>query len=216
MKISASFLGIKENLKENIELLTNLDIDYLHLDVMDGDFVNNKTLPFEEIKQIISYNKPLDIHLMVSDAVKYIETYKLLNPKYITIHYELNNDPNFNLSNVIKKIKNYGIKVGISIKPQTSVDKLLPFLNEIDLVLVMSVEPGQGGQKFLPSSIWKIAQLAELKENKDYNYQISVDGGINEKTINQIKEADIAVIGSAITNGNYQKNIENIIDIINE
>ena len=202
MKISASFLSIKDNLKENIDILTKCDIDYLHLDIMDGIFVKNKTFDISKIKDLISYNKPLDIHLMVRDVYKYIDEYKELNPEFITFHYEVNLD----IMDVINYIKKYNIKVGLSIKPNTKVDEIIPYLPYLDLVLVMSVEPGEGGQKFIVDSIDKIKKLKELKGD----YLIEVDGGINDNTINLVKDVDIAVIGSYITSGNYEEKIKSI------
>lgn len=202
MKISASFLSIKDNLKENISRLTKTDIDYLHLDIMDGSFVLNKTWDIEQIKGIINYNKPLDIHLMVDDVYKYIDQFQVLNPIYITFHYEINYD----IMKVIEYIRQYGIKVGLSIKPETDVEKILPYLPYVDLVLVMSVDPGAGGQTFIASTIDKIKKLKEIKGD----FLIEVDGGINGDTINLIKDVDVIVVGSYITNGNYEERIKNI------
>ena len=202
MKISASFLSIKDNLKENISRLTKTDIDYLHLDIMDGSFVLNKTWDIEQIKGIINYNKPLDIHLMVDDVYKYIDQFQVLNPIYITFHYEINYD----IMKVIEYIRQYGIKVGLSIKPETDVEKILPYLPYVDLVLVMSVDPGAGGQTFIASTIDKIKKLKEIKGD----FLIEVDGGINGDTIKLIKDVDVIVVGSYITNGNYEERIKNI------
>ena len=202
MKISASFLSIKDNLKENIDLLTKCDIDYLHLDIMDGIFVKNKTWDISEIKNLINYNKPLDVHLMVSDVYKYVDEYKDLNPEFITFHYEVDLD----IMDIINYIKKYNIKVGLSIKPNTKVDEIIPYLPYLDLILVMSVEPGEGGQKFIINSVDKIKKLKELKGN----YLIEVDGGINDSTISLVKDVDIAVIGSYITSGNYEEKIKSI------
>ncbi len=202
MKISASFLSIKDNLKENIDLLTKCDIDYLHLDIMDGIFVKNKTWDISEIKNLINYNKPLDVHLMVSDVYKYVDEYKDLNPEFITFHYEVDLD----IMDIISYIKKYNIKVGLSIKPNTKVDEIIPYLPYLDLILVMSVEPGEGGQKFIIDSVDKIKKLKELKGD----YLIEVDGGINDSTISLVKDVDIAVIGSYITSGNYEEKIKSI------
>ena len=202
MKISASFLSIKDNLKENIDLLTKCDIDYLHLDIMDGIFVKNKTWDISEIKNLINYNKPLDVHLMVSDVYKYVDEYKDLNPEFITFHYEVDLD----IMDIINYIKKYNIKVGLSIKPNTKVDEIIPYLPYLDLILVMSVEPGEGGQKFIINSVDKIKKLKELKGD----YLIEVDGGINDSTISLVKDVDIVVIGSYITSGNYEEKIKNI------
>lgn len=202
MKISASFLSIKDNLKENIDRLTQTDIDYLHLDIMDGNFVENKTWDIEQIKGIINYNKPLDIHLMVDDVYKYIDQFQVLKPIYITFHYEINYD----IMKVIEYIKQYGIKVGLSIKPETDVEQILPYLPYIDLILVMSVDPGSGGQTFISNTTDKIEKLRAI----DGNFLIEVDGGINIDTIDLVKNVDIIVVGSYITNGDYEERIKNI------
>ena len=206
MKIAASYLSIKDNLKENIDKLANCDIDYLHLDIMDGKFVENKTLEFEELKKVISNKKPLDVHLMVEDVKSYIDLYKALNPYFITFHYEINYD----IMSLVMYLKENNIKVGLSINPDTLVESIIPYLPFIDMVLVMSVIPGKGGQKFIDESIQKINKLIELRDNYDYNYLIEVDGGINNETIDLVKNVDIAVIGSYITNGDYEQQIKNI------
>lgn len=203
--ISASFLSIKENLKENIKRLDNTNIDYLHLDIMDGLFVPNKTWDVNEIKELLNgVRKPLDVHLMVNDISKYIDDYKALDPEYITFHYEATSAP----LEVIKKIKKTGSKVGISLKPDTKIEVLEPYLDLLDLVLVMSVEPGMGGQTFLNSSIYKVDYLKEQKLKNNYQYMISIDGGINEETISLVN-CDIYVVGSAITK---QDNYEEVIN----
>lgn len=203
--ISASFLSIKENLKENIKRLDNTNIDYLHLDIMDGLFVLNKTWDINEMKELLNgVRKPLDVHLMVDDISKYIDEYASLDPEYITFHYEATSDP----LEVIKKIKKTGSKVGISLKPDTKIEVLEPYLDLLDLVLVMSVEPGMGGQTFLNSSIYKVDYLKEQKLKNNYQYMISIDGGINEETISLVN-CDIYVVGSAITK---QNNYEEVIN----
>lgn len=195
MKISASFLTI-DNI-DNVNKLVNCDIDYLHLDIMDGIFVDNKSEVLE-----VPHIKPLDIHLMVSDVYKYIDKYKTLNPLYITFHYETGVD----ILSVINYIKKFNIKVGLSIKPSTKVEEIIPYLPYLDLVLVMSVEPGKGGQSFIMNSVDKIKKLKELKGD----YVIEVDGGINDSTIKYVNNADIVVVGSYITSGNYEERIKNL------
>ena len=202
MKISASFLSIKDNLKENINYLTKCDIDYLHLDIMDGIFVKNKTWDILEIKNLINYNKPLDVHLMVSDVYKYIDEYQELKPEFITFHYEVDLD----IMEVINYIKKYNIKVGLAIKPNTKINEIIPYLPFIDLILVMSVEPGEGGQQFIIDSINKIKELKELKGD----FLIEIDGGINIDTVSLVSDVDIAVVGSYITSGNYEEKIKSI------
>lgn len=205
--ISASFLAIKNNIKENINKLDKTSIDMLHVDIMDGLFVNNKTWNIKEITDLLeNTKKPKDIHLMVKDVKKYVDDFKILNPYIITFHYEAIN----NTIDMINYIKSLNIKVGLSIKPNTNIDLIKPYLEYLDLVLIMSVEPGMGGQKFIESSVDKINALYEIRENNNYHYLIEVDGGINNITSKLCNKADILVIGSYITNGDYQIQIDNI------
>ena len=149
MKISASFLDIKEPKCEELTKLDMLDVDYIHLDVMDGIFVENKTYTYEEFYDIIKYTtKPKDVHLMVSDVKKYIDEFSKLKPDYITFHFEAVSE----VSSVINYIKDLNIKVGMSIKPSTEVSEIIDYLDYLDLILVMSVEPGRGGQTFIEDS----------------------------------------------------------------
>ncbi len=209
MKISASFLSIKDNLKENILVLDQSNIDYLHLDIMDGKFVSNKTWDIETIKKLLTgTNRPKDVHLMVSDVKTYIDDFSTLNPDYITIHFEAVDD----IEEMINYIKSKHIKVGLSIKPNTDIVSIIPYLSLIDLVLIMSVEPGKGGQDFIESASSKINILKELRdENNYYHYVIEVDGGINDETINLCRNADIIVVGSYITKSdNYNEQINKL------
>lgn len=205
--LSVSILGIKENINENLKKLDNLNIDYLHIDIMDGEFVPNKTWKFEEIKNNLNGLKTkTDVHLMVKNVKKYIDQYIKLNPEIITFHYEAYDNP----LELIKYIQKHNIKAGISIKPNTEVEKLKEILEYVDLVLVMSVEPGAGGQSYIDNSTNKINNLKEIREKNNYNYLIEVDGGINDNTKKQAKNADILVVGSFITNGNYEEQIKKI------
>ena len=207
MKIAASFLDIKENIVEEVTKLSNENVDYMHLDVMDGIFVENKTYTFEQFYDIVKFiTKPKDVHLMVSDVKKYIDEFANLNPEFITFHFEAVSE----VSSVINYIHEKGIKVGISIKPSADISEIVDYLNYIDLVLVMSVEPGRGGQTFIDSSVKKIEQLYNLRENENYNYLIEVDGGINDQTIKLCEKADICVVGSFITKQNYREAIEKL------
>lgn len=207
MKIAASFLDIKHPIVEEVTKLSNLDIDYLHLDVMDGIFVENKTYTYEEFYNITRFtNKPKDVHLMVSDVKKYIDEFSRLNPEFITFHYEAASE----ISSVINYIHKRGIKVGISIKPSTDVSEIVDYLDYVDLVLVMSVEPGKGGQSFIEDSTKKIEQLYNLRERQNYKYVIEVDGGINDRTIKLCEKSDIAVVGSYITKQDYEEAIERL------
>lgn len=202
MKIAVSVLNIKDDISK-IGQVENSSADYIHLDIMDGKFVSNK-IDMDSI-----YNKVLDVHFMVYDVKEYIDKYKHMNPEYITFHYEAVN----NHIEIIDYIKSLGIKVGLSISPETSVDEIIPYLKYVDLVLVMSVVPGKGGQTFIPNSIDKINYLYDLREKNSYNYKIEVDGGINKDTLKLVNKVDIAVIGSYITNSlNCEEVIKEIKD----
>lgn len=210
MKVSVSILSVKDDIKECVRNLDKTDVDYIHLDIMDGKFVCNKTWDIEEIKNIISNtNKPLDVHLMVEDLDKYINDYVKLQPKYITFHLEATED----VSKYISILKQNNINVGLSIKPNTDVSSIEPWLPFVDLVLVMSVEPGMGGQKFMDNSLEKIRKLKDIKIINNYKYVTQVDGGINNETVSSVRDAgvDIVVSGSYIINDkNYQYNIDNL------
>ena len=197
-KISASLLSCRDNLESITKEYNNLDIDLIHMDIMDGKFVPFNSFTSNEIDLIVhTTNKPLDVHLMVENPLEYIEFYANLNTEFITIHYEIKN-----YLEIIKKIKGLGIKAGISIKPSTNVEEVYELLPIIDLVLIMSVEPGQGGQKFMPNAVEKINKLNKKIKNLNLNVLISVDGGINNNSAIECKEngVDILVIGSALLN----------------
>ena len=207
MKIAASFLDIKGPIVDEVTKLSNLDIDYLHLDVMDGIFVENKTFTYEEFYNITRFStKPKDVHLMVSDVRRYIDEFSNLKPEFITFHFEAVSE----VSSVINYIHEKGIKVGLSIKPSTDISEIVDYLDYLDLILVMSVEPGRGGQSFIEDSMKKIDTLYNLREKQNYKYLIEVDGGINNETIKLCENADIVVVGSYITKQNYEEAIRNL------
>lgn len=207
--LAVSILGVGE--KNKIDILNKTNIDYIHLDVMDGKFVPNTTKNISEFKELLTNNKkPLDIHLMVEDVISYIDDYKLFKPNYITFHLEAVTNP----VRIIEHIKKYNIKVGIAIKPNTSIEKIRPYLNLIDLVLVMSVEPGFGGQKFLESTTERVNILKSIKEEYKYDYLIEVDGGVNNETCKLVTNANMLVVGSYITNtDDYQRQINRILNV---
>lgn len=207
--ISASFLTSKD-IPKTLTELNDTDVDFIHVDVMDGKYVENKSLPFKEMKHIYKFtDKRLDVHLMVESPSKYIKDYASLNTEYISIHLDTLEDTISNL----KLIKSYGIKSGIVLNPDDKVSELIPYLPYIDLILVMGVIPGKGGQKFIESTSDKLKELNVLKkEYKEFAFKISVDGGVTDivaKRINNL--VDIMVSGAYITNSNdYQKQINSL------
>ena len=200
MKVSVSFIKNKYNdEKKTIEEINYTSADYIHVDIMDGKFVENKNYDIKDISLFLRENvKPLDVHLMCCDLEKYIVEYADLMPEFITFHLEATDKVN----EMIDMIHSYGIKCGISIKPNTSVKELLPYLDKIELVLIMSVEPGKGGQKFMPIALDKIKYLKDIKDKHNFHYLIEVDGGINVNTAKLVKDAgcDVIVVGTYLMN----------------
>ena len=210
MRLSVSILSAYNRI-ECIKKLNNTNIDYFHIDIMDGKFVDNKELPINEVNKLSKYmEKPLDIHLMVERPLDYINNLNNENIRNITIHEEINGDK----IKIINRIKEKGYKAGLSIKPNTDISKLIPYLDYIDIILIMSVEPGLGGQKFIPETVEKIDNLNKLLNNYNKNIEIEVDGGINNQTIKLLKnKINISVVGSYITiSDNYQDKINNLFE----
>ena len=207
MKVSASFLSSK-NPAEDLRKLDNTDVDYIHVDIMDGKFVPNKTMPFSEMKNIYKYTtKRLDVHLMVEDPKKYIPLYAELNTEYITFHVEIDED----IMECLELIKKYSIKAGLSIKPNTKVSELVPYLPYIDMILIMSVEPGAGGQSFIEDSENRIKEIRGLIDSYSVPAIINIDGGINGETVSKCKNCDMVTAGSYIVNSNdFQEKISSL------
>lgn len=203
MKVSTSVLSIYDNVENCIDKLNQSTSDYLHLDVMDGKFVSQNTVNIMD--EVLKYNKlPLDIHLMVEEVPVFINKYQDYKPVFITFHIETKIEH----MKLIKDLKEKGIKVGLSINPDTDINLLNSYLDELDLILVMSVTPGAGGQSFNEMALEKINYLYEQREKNNYHYLIEVDGGINENTIKFVQKADIVVSGSYITSGVYEERIQ--------
>ena len=192
MQIAPSILSSDfARLAEEIESIKNCDM--VHIDVMDGHFVPNLTFGAPVVKCIRKYTELFfDCHLMISNPLKYAKDFADAGADLITFHYESDNNP----KEVIDEIKRLGCKVGISVKPKTEIEKIYEYLDDVDLVLIMSVEPGFGGQSFMPEVLDKVVKLKKLNKK----FVIEIDGGIDDKTIYLAKEAgvDICVAGSYI------------------
>lgn len=198
MKLSISLLSIKNRL-EFIKKINDYDIDYIHIDVMDNTFTNNVAYSIEEINEINKIsNKKLDIHLMVNDPIKYINSFNNMNIEYIIFHVEIDKD----INNLINTVHGMGYKCGLAINPNTNIDALEQYINNIDLILVMSVMPGYGGQLFINSIYNKLESLRD----KYKNITISVDGGINQDNIYKLSSlVDMVVIGSYLSTETKEK-----------
>ncbi len=213
IQISPSILSADfSQLGKEIKKLEEGGADLIHVDVMDGHFVPNLTIGPPVIKALRNYtNLPFDVHLMISPVHKYIKNFAEAGSDIITIHPEATE----NLNQSIYLIKELKKKVGVSLNPNTKINIIETELNNIDLVLVMSVFPGFGGQKFIPETINKIKELKEIKEKKNYTFDIEVDGGINFSNSKDVIKAGANILVSGTTifkenNGDIKKNIEKL------
>ena len=214
LEVSVSILNVKND--NAIQTLYNLEtsgINYFHIDVMDGKFVKNDTtnkmLEFSEYLNQIS-NLPLDVHLMVEDVESYIKSFAIFEPNIITFHLEAAKSKE-EVIRWIKLLNENNIKVGISIKPNTKIEEIYEYLPFVHLVLVMTVEPGEGGQKLLPETIEKIKELKKYIDENSLEVDIEADGGINPQNAKNVREAgaNILVAGSAIINAENYKEVVN-------
>ena len=214
--VSVSILSVeKENATHTFYNLETARPEYFHIDVMDGKFVKNNNLELmKDYATTISHisNIPLDVHLMVENVEEIMDEYMDLLPDRITFHIEAISDSE-RIFNIIDELKSNGIKIGIAIKPNTKIDEIKPYLNYIHQVLVMTVEPGKGGQKLIPETLEKIKELRNFVDDNGIDIDIEADGGINKETAEDVRNAgtDVLVSGAFIINSENQREAVEII-----
>ena len=203
-----------KELGQAIKTIEENGAEYLHYDVMDGIFVPSISFGMPVLASIRSCTKQvMDVHLMITEPIRYIKEFKEAGADLITIHLEACED----VAATIRAIREAGLKVGLSIKPATEAEAIRPYLDQIDMILVMSVEPGFGGQKFIPESLDKIRALRAMVDEAGVNVDIEVDGGIYQANVKEVLDAgaNIIVSGSGVFKGNIAKNTREFMEILN-
>lgn len=202
-------------LGEQIKTTEKMGAEYLHFDVMDGIFVPSISFGMPVLASIQGVaDQVMDVHLMITEPVRYVEAFQKAGADILTVHYEACED----LQATLDKIHACGMKAGISIKPDTPVEVLAPYLDQAEMFLVMSVEPGFGGQAFIPESLDKIRELRGLLDEKGLNTDIQVDGGIYHTNVREVLDAgaNIIVAGSAVFKGNIEDNVSGFMEIFKD
>ena len=198
------------NLERDVKAMAEAGADWAHVDVMDGHFVPNLTIGIPVVAALKKVSPlPLDVHLMIEKPERYIADFIKAGADYLTIHVEASQD----VARDLQHIRSLGAKAGLTLRPKTSLDKIIPYLGFCDLVLVMTVEPGFGGQSFMADQVHKIEELKSLRAQMGLNYLIEVDGGINAETARQAKGADVYVAGSYVFKNDLRTAINSLKQI---